>query len=148
MELNLVETKITVAGKKVSFARLKLQQAFNQHGWFEIEIDHNELEEKWMNDPIPIIKYIGLDVCITMQHRQTGEQNLFAGIITNVSFTGHHGQQNFIVLTGASPTIKLDGKPTMDSFMDLPLQQVVDEAVANSGNGVLIPSIPRRLLPL
>jgi len=31
--------------------------------------------------------------------------------------------------------------------MDLPLQQVVDEAVANSGNGVRIPSIPRRLQP-
>ncbi|MDR3340157.1 MAG: phage late control D family protein, partial [Candidatus Symbiothrix sp.] len=137
-ELNLVVTTVCISGKEVHFARLKLQQAFNQHSWFEIEIDHTEFSGRWMDDAIPIIKYIGLDVCITMQHRQTGEQNLFTGIITNVSFKGRHGQQNFIVFTGASPTIKLDGKPTMDSFMDLPLQQVVDEAVANSGNGASV----------
>ncbi|GHT14915.1 hypothetical protein FACS189426_21970 [Bacteroidia bacterium] len=84
-------------------------------------------------------------ICFTIvfSHRQTGEQNLFAGIITNVSFSGYHGQQNSIIITGASPTIKLAGKPAMDSFMDLPLQQIVNEAVENSGNGAAVTANPK-----
>ncbi|MDR3338820.1 MAG: phage late control D family protein, partial [Candidatus Symbiothrix sp.] len=133
-ELNLVETTVTIAGQKVHFARMHLIQKFNAHHRIEIEIDFEEFGP-WMEDPVPIIRYIGEDLNVTMQHRQTGEQNLFKGVITNVSFSGYHGQQNSVIITGASPTIKLDGTPAMDSFMDLPLQQVVDEAVANSGNG-------------
>jgi hypothetical protein len=32
-DLNLVVTTVCVSGKKVHFAHLKLQQAFNQHSW-------------------------------------------------------------------------------------------------------------------
>jgi uncharacterized protein involved in type VI secretion and phage assembly len=142
-QLNLVETNITIAGQKVNFARLSLSQKFNAHHHVEIEIDFEEFGGKWMDDPTKMIKYIGEDLNITMQHRQTGEQNLFAGIITNVSFSGYHGQQNSVIITGASPTIKLDGMPAMDSFMDLPLQQIVKEAVSNSGNGCSVTANPK-----
>ncbi|MDR3339872.1 MAG: phage baseplate assembly protein V [Candidatus Symbiothrix sp.] len=142
-ELNLVETSITISGQKVHFARLNLFQKFNAHHHVEIEIDFEEFGGKWMDDPTKMIKYIGEDLNIIMKHRQTGEQNLFAGIITNVSFSGYHGQQNSVIITGASPTIKLDGMPAMDSFMDLPLQQIVKEAVSNSGNGCSVTANPK-----
>ncbi len=140
--LNPVETTVTVAGTKVHFIRLQLNQAFNAHHTFRIEVDFEEFGGNWMDDPTKLINYIGEEVTITMKHKDTGEQNLFSGIITNVSMSGYHGQQNVIVVTGCSPTIKLAGKPAMDSFMDLPLQQIVDEAVGNSGNGCAVTANP------
>ena len=134
-DLNSVETTVTLDGIRVHFAHLRLSQSFNSHHRVEIEIDHEEFGEKWMGDAIKMINFIGKDVNITFKMKQTGEQNLFAGIITSVSHSGYHGSQNSIVITGSSSTVKLDGKPAMDSFMDLPLQQIVEESVSNSGNG-------------
>ncbi|MDR2914848.1 MAG: phage late control D family protein, partial [Tannerella sp.] len=141
-DLNKVDTELTVAGAKTHFVSLHLNQSFNSHHSFEIEIDYENLDEKWMESPAKLIDLIGEPVNITMKHKQTGEENLFEGIITNVSMSGYHGQQNAIVITGKSPTIKLDGKETMDSFMDKTLQQIVDEAVSNSGNGGSVTSKP------
>jgi uncharacterized protein involved in type VI secretion and phage assembly len=142
-ELNAVEATISIDGKKIHFTYMRLYQKYNTHHECEIHIDHEEFGELWMDDPTVMIKYIGKDINITMKHKISGEENLFAGIVTNVSFSGYHGEQNSIIITGASPTIKLSGKPTMDSFMDLPLQQVVQEAVSNSGNGCPVTVKPK-----
>jgi len=141
--LDLVTAEVSVAGKTVDFNRLELVQKFNAHHTCEIEINYEEFGGKWMEEPIDLINCIGDDLCITFRHRQSGEENLFSGIITNVSFSGYHGNQNSIIITGTSPTIKLDGKPAMDSFMDLPLQQIADEAVNNSGNGGELTANPK-----
>ncbi|MDR3060748.1 MAG: phage baseplate assembly protein V [Dysgonamonadaceae bacterium] len=142
-ELNAVETTVRIAGHEVHFAEMTLTQSFNAHHQVEIEVDYEEFGGRWMDEPTDIINYIGKDINITFKHKQSGEENLFAGIVTNVSFTGYHGSQNSIVITGASPTIKLAGKPTMDSFMDLPLQQIVQEAVSHSGNGGSVTAKPK-----
>ncbi|MDR2951304.1 MAG: phage baseplate assembly protein V [Prevotella sp.] len=141
--LNTVETTVIVAGKRVHFVRLHLFQKFNTHHHVEIEIDYEEFGDKWMENPVKLINYIGESINITMKHKQTGEENLFMGIVTNVSFSGYHGNQNSIIITGASTTIKLDGKPAMDSFMDLSLQLIVQEAVSNSGNGGSVIAKPK-----
>ena len=137
-QLNNVETTVSIAGQNCHFIKLSLSQGFNRHHRFEIEINYEELDSKWMENPTKIIKLIGESASITMKHRQTGEQNLFSGIITNVSMVGRHGEQNNYVISGYSPTIQLDGKETMDSFMDKPLKLVAEEAIANSGNGASV----------
>ena len=143
-DLNLVTAEVSIAGTSVHFKRLILSQEFYAHHRCEIEIDYEELgNEKWMGDAIKFIKFIGQDINITFRHRQSGEENLFVGIVTNVSHSGYHGSQNSIIITAASPTILLDGKPAMDSFTDLPLQQIVTEAVANSGNGGSVIANPK-----
>jgi uncharacterized protein involved in type VI secretion and phage assembly len=96
-----------------------------------------------MESPSNIIDLIGKTVNITMKHKQEGPENLFEGVITNISLSGLHGQQNGVIVSGCSPTIKLDGKDTMDSFMDKSLKQIVDEAVGNSGNGGSVTSNPK-----
>lgn len=141
-DLNKVDTELKIAGKKTHFVSLHLNQSFNSHHFFSIEVDFEELDKNWMESPAGIIALIGEPVNITMKHKQTGEENLFEGIITNVTMSGYHGQQNSIMISGKSPTIKLDGKDTMDSFMDKTLQQIVDEAVANSGNKGEVTSKP------
>lgn len=141
-DLNKVDTELMVAGTKTHFVSLYLSQAMNSHNHFEIEVDYEELDEKWMEGPATLIGLIGEPVNITMKHKQTGEENLFLGTITNVTMSGYHGQQNAVIISGKSPTIRLDGKDTMDSFMDKTLQQIVDEAVANSGNDGSVTSKP------
>ena len=142
--LDSVVASVSILGKEIHFKRLQLFQKFNAHHTCEIEIDYEAFGEIfWMEDPVPFIKYIGEDLNITFKHRESGISNLFLGIITNVSFSGYHGTQNSIIITGSSPTIKMAGKPNMDSFMDLPLQQIVEEAVKNSGNGASIIANPK-----
>ena len=133
--LNPVQTTITVGGKPCHFVHIKLHQTFNNHHTFQIKLDYDQLDTLWMNNPVQIIQLIGKEVNITMMHLVTGETNLFNGIISDVSMNGTHGEQNFITVSGCSPTIKLDGTPTMDSFMDLNLTSIVEEAVGTSGNG-------------
>jgi uncharacterized protein involved in type VI secretion and phage assembly len=141
-DLNKVETTLLVSGAKTHFVSLYLSQAMNSHHHFEIEVDFEEMDRKWMESAANLIGLIGETVNITMKHKQTGEENLFEGIITNVTLSGYHGQQNAVIITGKSTTIKLDGKDTMDSFMDKTLQQIIDEAVGNSGNGGSVTSKP------
>jgi len=133
--LNLVDTKVTIAGSPCHFVHLKLNQVLNDHHTFTIKVDYEELDSLWMANPTKMIQMIGKDVGIAMQHRQTGDSNMFSGIITNVSMSGKNGEQNYIIVSGCSPTIKLDGTPTMDSFMDLTLKNIVQESIDNSGNG-------------
>ena len=133
--LNLVHTTVDIDGVRYNFKKLQLHQAFNTHHEFRIEIDYEEFGGQWMDDPGRIIALIGTDVTIEMKHRHTGEENLFRGLVTNVSHSGYHGLQNSIIISGKSPTIKLSGNPTMDSFTGLSLDAIVKEAVQNSGNG-------------
>lgn len=136
--LNSVDTQVSIAGQKCHFYKLALNQKFNDHHSFTIEVNYEEFDSMWMENPTKIIKLIGEPVTISMVHRQTKEENLFSGIITNAAMVGKHGEQNNIVISGYSETIKLDGNKTMDSFTDKSLDLIVKEAVSNSGNGAEI----------
>jgi hypothetical protein len=63
-DLNKVDTELTVAGKNTHFASLYLNQAFNNHHFFEIEVDFEEMDEKWMESPAMLIELIGEPVII------------------------------------------------------------------------------------
>ena len=142
LNLNAIDTRVSIAGQNCLFKRFVLNQKFNEHHSFSIEVDYEELDSLWMENPTKIIKLIGESVTIAMVHRQTKEENLFCGIVTDVAMKGKHGEQNNIVISGHSRTIRLEGKKTMDSFIDKPLELIVKEAAANSGNGVSIEANP------
>lgn len=134
-ELNKVEVGLSIAGQSCYIVELTLSQSFNAHHTFTAIVDYEELDEKWMESPGKIIQMIGQDANIEMKHKDGTGMNLFSGIVTNVSFIGRHGQQNHIQISGCSPTIRLDGTKTMDSFMDKTLSSIVSETVGTSGNG-------------
>lgn len=141
-ELNKVEVDLSIAGQSYYIVELKLSQRFNAHHVFTAIVDYEELDSKWMESPAKVIQLIGQDANIEMKHKDGSGLNLFSGIVTNVSFIGHHGQQNHIQIQGCSPTIRLDGTKTMDSFMDQTLSSIVSEAVGNSGNGANVSPSP------
>ena len=135
MELNKVEVKATIGGTECYIINMRLEQGFNSHHIFEIVVDYNDLDTKWMESPEKIFKLLGKDVIIEMKHKKGDGTNLFIGIITQASYIGHHGGQNHIRISGCSKTIKLDGSKTMDSFMDMTLSSIVTEVIGTSGNG-------------
>ncbi|MDR3095431.1 MAG: phage baseplate assembly protein V [Bacteroidales bacterium] len=134
-ELNKVEVTLTVAGNTCYVVSMRLVQGFNCHHTFECVVDYEELDSKWMESPANVFNFLGQDVNIEIKHRDGTGTNLFTGVITQASYIGVHGSQNHIRISGCSPTIKLDGSKTMDSFMDMTLSGIVSEAVGNSGNG-------------
>ena len=135
MELNKVEVKAKIGGTDCYIISMRLEQGFNCHHTFELVVDYNDLDSLWMESPGLTFNLLGEEVKIEMQHRKGDGINLFTGVITQVSYIGHHGGQNHIRVSGCSPTIKLDGSKTMDSFMDMTLDGIVAEAVGTSGNG-------------
>ncbi|MDR2147764.1 MAG: phage late control D family protein, partial [Tannerella sp.] len=135
MESNKVEVKAKVAGNDCYVVKLRLEQGFNSHHTMDLVVDYNDLDSSWMESPAVIFELLGKDVEIEMKHRDGKGVNLFKGMITGASVIGHHGGQNHIRISGCSPTAKLDGTKTMDSFMDMTLNGIVSEAVGTSGNG-------------
>ena len=135
MELNKVEVKVTIGGTECYVINLRLSQGFNCHHTFEIVVDYEDLDSLWMESPATIFSLLGQDVNIEMKHKQGDGINLFIGTITQASYIGQHGGKNQIRISGNSPTIKLEGSKTMDSFMDMTLNGIVSEAVGTSGNG-------------
>jgi Uncharacterized protein conserved in bacteria len=84
-----------------------------------------------------------------MTHRDTGESNVFSGLVSNMSFVGGKGgAQNYILVEGVSDTIRLEGKPTMNSFTDKTLKDIITEAVGNSGNGAAVTAQPEYTKPI
>ncbi|MDR0794718.1 MAG: phage baseplate assembly protein V, partial [Tannerella sp.] len=142
MKLNTVEVKLSIAGKDCYIISMILEQGFNQHHRFECVVDYEEFDTKWMESPGKVFKLLGEDAIIEMKHKDGKGLNFFKGVITHISHTGHHGGQNHICISGCSPTIKLEGSKTMDSFMDMNLDSIVSEAVGTSGNGGSIKSQP------
>ena len=147
--LNMVEATVTLAGTVIHFVDLELNQGFNKHHTCNILVNYEEIDKGgWMRNPVDILKKIGESLTIEFRHKQTGETNTFFGIINNITFLGRHGQQNNILFQGISETIKLDGKPSMDSFTDQILENIATEVVDNSGNGAKIISQPRYSRPI
>lgn len=141
--LNHVTTTVSLDGNKVYYTNLVLCQGFNCHHTFTITLHYEALEACWMSNPRQIFSLTGKNVQITFRHKITGEQNVFVGIVRKVTYAGKNGINNNIVISGGSPTLKLDGNPTMDSFADQSLKTIVDYAVGNSGNGVEVKAAPK-----
>jgi uncharacterized protein involved in type VI secretion and phage assembly len=96
-----------------------------------------------MESPAKVFDFLGQDANIEIQHKDGSGTNMFKGVITQASYIGRHGAQNHIRISGCSPTIKLDGSKTMDSFMYMTLSGIVSEAVGNSGNGGKVTPQPK-----
>lgn len=142
-DLNPVVVSLTLAGKTCLPGKIILTQAFNKHHTFEAVVDYEEFESVWMENQFVLFGMIGKDATIQFNHRDGSGENVFCGIITDIEYKGEDGEKNWIVFHGASPTIRMEGKKTMDSFMDKTLTAIVTEAVGNSGNGARVTPNPK-----
>lgn len=149
MNLDIVEVSVSVAGANLIFSQMTLHQKMNSHHFCEILVHYDSFGDKtWMADPVKIINFIGESLSITMTHKVSGATCVFNGLVSNVSFTGYHGANNHILIRGTSETIKLDGKPHMDSFVNKTLEEIVNEVVETSGSDAAITVKPEYTKPI
>lgn len=146
--LNSVLATVIIGGEKVIFSHLILRQEFNHHHTFRVLLYYKGIEKLWMDSPGKVFPLIGTDVVISFLHKESGTQNMFKGIVQKVSYVGHNGGENRILISGGSPTVKLDGNKTMDSFTDKSLKDIVEEAAGNSGSGLEVTANPLFASPI
>lgn len=127
--LNTVVTKVTIKGEDLKFISLRLHQKFNAHHTFTIIVNYLSPKNAFQQTPQKFIQYIGETANITFSHKQTGETNEFAGIVTQVEMVGSAGECGGIAIHGCSPTILYENNQTMNSWTDQTLQNIVNKAV-------------------
>ncbi|MCD8031672.1 MAG: phage baseplate assembly protein V [Bacteroides sp.] len=135
MDLNTVETHITVDGKPCDFITMNLDQYVTGHHTFAITVSHrHEKESVWAITVDEIFRqYLNKKVYIGMKHRESGEMNEFEGIVTDIEVAGVDGDKGTVVLRGGSPTLLLDRDPGMASFTEYTLYNVVAETIEHTG---------------
>lgn len=139
-DLNSVETTVSIDGKECKFTTLYLDQYFNGHHRFDIGVAGSPLPKGsiWNTERESIISQQGKKVVIKLKHANTGEINIFSGIISEIGMDGQEGVQGIIHYKGYSPTILLESGIAMDSFTDYNLKSIVLEVAQKYGNGLEI----------
>ncbi|WP_282036633.1 type VI secretion system Vgr family protein [Saccharicrinis aurantiacus] len=136
-QLNVVETEVKVAEELVDFVGLNLEQNMSGHHVFEIKVNYKPNKPNvWSTTPETLFEQLGETVSIKFTHAESGETSEFNGLITNVKVGGSNGDQGFVILQGGSPTLLLDMDPSMGSFMDYTLSNIISETLENTGVGI------------
>ncbi|USD26879.1 type VI secretion system Vgr family protein [Flagellimonas marinaquae] len=129
--MNITEPRnqVSIDGKYLkNFEQIVLKQAINNHHFFKITVNHDELEALGSHTLDRSKAVLGKPVVITF-----GEME-FLGIVTNVKLVhtnGHH--RGNIVLSGFSKTILLDGGRHIRSWADKGLATIVKEVADEAG---------------
>ncbi|WP_044214134.1 phage baseplate assembly protein V, partial [Saccharicrinis fermentans] len=143
-QLNLVDAEVHVAGELVDFLTLTLNQSMTGHHRFKIQVNFKPHKPSvWTTTPETVFEQLGETVTIKLAHRENGELTEFEGFVTNIYVGGNDGDQGYAVLEGGSPTLLLDMDPSMGSFTDYTLGNIVSETIENSGVGVELVSDPQ-----
>lgn len=131
-ELNNVYVKLKIGDEHCSYNDLTLRQTIYGHHTFEVNLNYNATSTNmWEKTPQFFInKYLGSNIIIRMKERISKEVNMFKGIITAVEIIGEDGDNGRIKLKGGSPTILLDGNPTMDSYTDFKLEEIIKSVLS------------------
>ncbi|RLJ69337.1 type VI secretion system Vgr family protein [Pedobacter alluvionis] len=136
---NKVRAEIFVDGEKIShFTYLKLVQSFNNHHDFELHLSLFDLGLAGAFDVYQSRNWIGKDITIELFSVMGQSANKFKGLVTKISVIKTHGQSGGYVLSGYSPTIKLDGGALMRSFNQLDIESITSKVLKTGGVDVKI----------
>lgn len=145
--LNMVITKVTIKGEEQKFVKLELHQKFNAHHTFTVIVNYLSPKNTFQQDPNKFIQYIGESITIVFSHKKTGETNEFNGTITQVEMIGSEGETGGVAIHGFSPTILYENNRTLNSWTDLTLSAIVDDAKAGIPFGLNIKPAYKTKIP-
>ena len=132
--LNMVNTTIHISGEACDYETLTLRQSMSGHHTFNILVNYKPNKPSlWTVTPETVFEQLGETVDIKMEHRENGEIAEFTGIVTHIEVGGKDGDQGFARIYGGSPTLLLDMGPSMDSYTDYTLSNILSEELENSG---------------
>ena len=134
LSLNPVRPKVRFDGEEFLFESLLLEQKMNSCHYFEVVKEFFSQDEMWKTKPEALVKMIGSRALIYLEHLDGSHPYEFSGWVTDVqidsweNFTDsldykHHS--NKVRIIGQGDVVKLDGTPTMNSYVDKPLSDIV-----------------------
>ncbi|WP_316804303.1 type VI secretion system Vgr family protein [Pedobacter nototheniae] len=148
MELKLI-TDINIENKTIKhFSSLSLKQTFNDHHYFELRFNHDQMGSPGLITLDESRDFVGKTFSASFGHANDKLQN-FVGIVTKVELSQQHGYHGVLVVSGYSPTILIDRGADLGSYLDKTLDDIVKLACKDTAeNDLTIVSKASRTSPI
>lgn len=131
MENKLI-VEISIEGSAIAhFASFNLLQAFNQHHYFELHFNHDQLGAPGLISLDDSRDFVGKTLTASFGHSLENLQH-FAGLVTKVELSQSHGYHGVLIVSGYSPTILIDRGPDLGSYLDKDLDTIVKLATKDT----------------
>ncbi|WP_316826793.1 type VI secretion system Vgr family protein [Pedobacter miscanthi] len=131
MEKKLI-AEINIEDKEIThFASFSLQQAFNEHHYFELRFNHDQMGAPGLISLDDSRDFVGKTLTASFGHSPEGMQN-FVGLISKVELSQSHGYHGVVIVSGYSPTILIDRGPDLGSYLDKDLNEIVKLATKDT----------------
>ncbi|MDQ0968626.1 type VI secretion system secreted protein VgrG [Flavobacterium sp. W4I14] len=131
MEKKLI-AEINIEGKEIThFASFVLQQAFNEHHYFELRFNHDQMGAPGLISLDDSRDFVGKTLTASFGHSAEGMQN-FVGLVSKVELSQSHGYHGVLIVSGYSPTILIDRGPDLGSYLDKDLNEIVKLATKDT----------------
>ncbi|MDY4250497.1 phage baseplate assembly protein V [Bacteroides pyogenes] len=134
LSLNPVRPKVRFDGEEFVFESLILEQKMNSCHYFEVVKEFFSQDEMWKAKPEELVGMIGSRALIYLEHLDGSHPYEFSGWITDVQIDSwedfadsieYKHRSNKVRIIGQGDVVKLDGTPTMNSYVDKPLSDIV-----------------------
>ncbi|WP_443944865.1 type VI secretion system Vgr family protein [Pedobacter sp. AW1-32] len=148
MEKKLI-SEINIEGKAIThFASFSLQQKFNEHHYFELRFNHDQMGAPGLVSLNDSRDFVGKTLTASFGHTPDKLQN-FAGLVTKVELAQSHGYHGLLIVSGYSPTILIDRGPDLGSYLNKSLDDIVKLATSDTpANDLKIVSKASRTAPV
>lgn len=124
MERKLI-TEINIENKAIThFASFSLKQSFNNHHYFELCFNHDQMGLPGLITLDDSREFVGKTFTASFGHANDSLQH-FTGIVTKVELSQKHGYHGVLVVSGYSPTILIDRGADLGSYLDKTLDDIV-----------------------
>ncbi len=135
--LNPVKPKVRFDGEEFLFESLILEQPINSCHHFEIVREYLSQDELWKETPEKLMSLIGARTLIRFEHLTSKDSYEFSGWVTDVRIDAWEDDEtgsgflphrsNRVRIIGRGDAMSLDGVPSMHSFIDRQLADIVSE---------------------
>lgn len=124
MERKLI-TEINIENKAIThFASFSLKQSFNNHHYFELCFNHDQMGLPGLITLDDSREFVGKTFTASFGYSNDSLQH-FTGIVTKVELSQKHGYHGVLVVSGYSPTILIDRGADLGSYLDKTLDDIV-----------------------
>ncbi|QNR84387.1 type IV secretion protein Rhs [Pedobacter riviphilus] len=131
MEKKLI-AEINIEDKEIThFASFSLTQAFNEHHYFELRFNHDQMGAPGLISLDDSRDFVGKTLTASFGHSPEGMQN-FVGLVSKVELSQSHGYHGVLIVSGYSPTILIDRGPDLGSYLDKDLNEIVKLATKDT----------------
>ncbi|QXU40164.1 type VI secretion system Vgr family protein [Pedobacter sp. D749] len=131
MENKLI-SEINIEDKAIlHFASFSLQQAFNDHHYFELRFNHDQMGAPGLVSLDDSRDFVGKTLTASFGYTPEKMQH-FAGLVTRVELAQSHGYHGVLIVSGYSPTVLIDRGPDLGSYLDKDLDTIVKLATKDT----------------